>query len=263
MTKILLAAIEPADAASPRASPPRRPRQARRGVAHCVAPRPATGRCRTPCPLPCRSGSAVPASFGFEALAAQHRHQPPEPLAHRRYSRIFAMMPAMRTHSGALFLELPAAARREVVKAGAPIRIGLGPARGDPAARLEPHEAGIEGAHVQLQSAARHLLEARRDGVAMLRPQRRQRLQNHQVERPREDARACFICHSDGVIGATSLACQMEDTPESYLRAFLFVPEGLHRVQPRGPPRRPPPRDHRDGEHQQDRPIRPTPDRTA
>src|SRR5262249_55062235 len=103
----------------------------------------------------------------------------------------------------------------ELVVARPPIGLGQGPARRDPAAGLEPGEAGVERAHVELQRAARDLLQPRGDGVAVLRPERGQRLQDHEVERPLQDDGAC-IRHANGAY-AGPFGCQMETRPKELL----------------------------------------------
>ena len=53
--------------------------------------------------------------------------------------------------------------------------------------RAGPSEARMQRAHVQGERARRDLLEPGADGVAVLRPQRSERLQHHQVERAAQD----------------------------------------------------------------------------
>src|SRR5262249_20852389 len=63
------------------------------------------------------------------------------------------------------------------------VRVGGAPGALDPPPLLEADERGIERSLVQLERLRGNLLEARRYAVRMLRPHRRQRAQDDEVER--------------------------------------------------------------------------------
>jgi hypothetical protein len=67
--------------------------------------------------------------------------------------------------------------------------------------RISPGERVPTFAHVQLHTTARHLLETRRDGVSVRRPERGEGLQDHDVERPLQDVGIgrLFIRHANGI----------------------------------------------------------------
>ncbi len=79
--------------------------------------------------------------------------------------------------------ELTCPARRQAVELGAPVVLGRAPLRANPPLLLELHERGVERALIEPQRVAAHLLDAPRDAVAVLRPERVERLQNHEGER--------------------------------------------------------------------------------
>ena len=83
-----------------------------------------------------------------------------------------------------LFLlgELAPASRRERVETGLAVCFGGAPIPEDQTALLQPHQRRIKRAHIELQRAAGHLLEARGNGVAVQCPERIQRLKDYQVE---------------------------------------------------------------------------------
>src|SRR5882762_9873268 len=83
--------------------------------------------------------------------------------------------------------ELTPARRRERVEPGFAIGFRRAPISADEASLLQPHQRRIQGAHVELQGAAGHLLEACGDRVAVQRPERIQRLEDQQVERALQD----------------------------------------------------------------------------
>ena len=77
----------------------------------------------------------------------------------------------------------------EGVEPGAPVLLRRAPLRPDEAALLQPHQAGIERAHVEDECAVGNLLEPGGDRVAVRRAERDQRPQHHQVERAAQDFR--------------------------------------------------------------------------
>ena len=74
-----------------------------------------------------------------------------------------------------------AAGAGQLVELGPPVVVGRPPPRGDPAAPLQPVQGGVQRALRHLQRGARDLVEALRDGPAVLRPER-QRLEDQQIE---------------------------------------------------------------------------------
>lgn len=60
--------------------------------------------------------------------------------------------------------------RRERVETRLAIRFGGAPIPSDQTALLQSHQRRIERAHIKVQRAAGHLLEARGNGVAVQRP---------------------------------------------------------------------------------------------
>ena len=83
--------------------------------------------------------------------------------------------------------ELTPARRRDRVEPGFAIGLRSAPISADEASLLQPHQRRIQRAHVELQGAAGHLLEACGDRVAVQRPERIQRLEDQQVERALQD----------------------------------------------------------------------------
>src|SRR5260221_12411135 len=83
--------------------------------------------------------------------------------------------------------ELTPARRRDRVEPGFAIGLRSAPISADEASLLQPHQPRIQRAHVELQGAAGHLLEACGDRVAVQRPERIQRLEDQQVERALQD----------------------------------------------------------------------------
>src|SRR5437773_5644759 len=79
--------------------------------------------------------------------------------------------------------EMLFAGARDRVELGAAVVVAGAPAALDQALLLEPEERGIDGALIERQDAARHLLDAARDAVAVLRTHGLQRLEHHQIER--------------------------------------------------------------------------------
>jgi hypothetical protein len=92
------------------------------------------------------------------------------------------MMPTIRSHACVSFASWRPASRRERVETGLAACFGGAPIPEDQTALLQPHQRRIKRADIDLQRAARHLLEARGNGVAVQRSERIQRLKNHQVE---------------------------------------------------------------------------------
>src|SRR5436190_15766334 len=99
--------------------------------------------------------------------------------------------------------ELTPARRRDRVEPGFAIGLRSAPISADEASLLQPHQRRIQRAHVELQGAAGHLLEACGDRVAVQRPERIQRLEDQQVERALQDL---------------SLGLWLPDTPMIYHR---------------------------------------------
>jgi hypothetical protein len=54
----------------------------------------------------------------------------------------------------------------------------------------EAHERGIHRSFIQLQGVFTHLFQPPRDAIAVQRPHRVERLQDHQVQGPLQDLRA-------------------------------------------------------------------------
>ena len=76
------------------------------------------------------------------------------------------------------------------------------PIPAEQATLLQPHQRRIQRAHIELQRAAGHLLEARGNGVAVQRPERIQRLKDHQVECALQNVgfgSSGFIRHANGI----------------------------------------------------------------
>ena len=63
----------------------------------------------------------------------------------------------------------------------------------DPPFLLEPHERRIERPLIELQRMVGDLLEPRRQRIRVLRPHRRQRAQNDQIERALEELDAAVV----------------------------------------------------------------------
>jgi hypothetical protein len=98
--------------------------------------------------------------------------------------------------------ELTPTRRRDGVESRFAIGLRGAPIPAEQAALLQPHQRRIERAHIELQRATRHLLEARGNGVAVQRPKRVQRLQDHQVECALQNVgfgSSVFIRHTNGV----------------------------------------------------------------
>ena len=75
---------------------------------------------------------------------------------------------------------------------------------------LESNESGIEGALIEGERVIRHLREARGQTVCVLRPHRRQRAQDDQVQRSLKELDAGFFTsHSSGLYNAP-LECQVD-----------------------------------------------------
>ena len=63
--------------------------------------------------------------------------------------------------------ELTPPCRRDGVKSGLAIGLRSAPLPAEQATLLQPHQCGIQRAHIELQRAARHLLKTRGNGVAV------------------------------------------------------------------------------------------------
>ena len=64
------------------------------------------------------------------------------------------------------------------------ILLGLTPRTLNPALLFQPHQGRVEGSLVEAEQVLRELLQARRDGVSVLRTHALKRTQNNQIERP-------------------------------------------------------------------------------
>ena len=112
------------------------------------------------------------------------------------------MMPAIRSHACLSLGELTPARRRDRVEPGFAIGFRGAPIPAEQATLLQPHQRRIQRAHIELQRAAGHLLEARGNGVAVQRPERIQRLKDHQVECALQNVgfgSSGFIRHANGI----------------------------------------------------------------
>src|SRR6266487_6888829 len=91
-----------------------------------------------------------------------------------------------RDHAGPLpgfGVEVLLSGASDLVELRAAIVLARAPTARDEALLLEAEQRRIDGALIQRQHAAGHLLDAARDAVAVLRAQGLQGLQNHQIER--------------------------------------------------------------------------------
>src|SRR5215204_2194419 len=97
--------------------------------------------------------------------------------------------------------QLAPASRRQRVEPRLAIGVSGAPVPLHEPALLEPHQTGIQRAHVETQRSARHLLEPRCDRVPVLRAHRVQGLQYHQVERTLQHIGLgrLSISHANGV----------------------------------------------------------------
>src|SRR5437016_1855498 len=82
------------------------------------------------------------------------------------------------------------------VKLGLAVIVGRSPLRRDPALLQQPQQRRVHRTLVQLQHIAANLLDPPSNPETMLRPQRLQRLQNHQVERPLQYFRRLCFSHA-------------------------------------------------------------------
>src|SRR5438094_878315 len=98
--------------------------------------------------------------------------------------------------------ELASTGPGDRIKPGFPVVLRGAPARLNPAPLQQPHERRVHRSLVELQHVFAHLLDAPRDPVAVLRAQRLERLQDHEIERALQDvppiARGSFG-HAKGV----------------------------------------------------------------
>src|SRR5438874_6207081 len=116
--------------------------------------------------------------------------------------------------------ELTPARRRDRVKAGFAIGLRSAPISADEASLLQPHQRRIQRAHVELQGAAGHLLEACGDRVAVQRPERIQRLEDQQVERALQDlSLGLWLTGHANVLSPRTLDRQMKGRCEWELHA--------------------------------------------
>jgi hypothetical protein len=106
----------------------------------------------------------------------------------------------MRSDSTRLGGELPSSRRRDLVEARPAIVLRRPPLPAQEPALLQAHQARVERPHIELEGAVGDLLQPRRDRVAVRRSQRRQGLQDHEVQRALQN-----VC-----LGGTPLAIQME-----------------------------------------------------
>src|SRR5690349_21405595 len=102
---------------------------------------------------------------------------------------------------GFLGLELAPPGGGDRVEARAAAGVGDAPGAADEAALLEAHEPRVQRAHVEAERSAGDLLEPCRNRVAVQRPERGERLQNHEVERALQNVGPApvSIRHSNGV----------------------------------------------------------------
>ena len=111
------------------------------------------------------------------------------------------MIAVMRCHSAFSLASCRRPAGGDRVEARLAVVAGDAPFGAHQAALFEAHQAGIKRAHIQLQRTFRDLFEPRRNRVAVLRAECRERLQHHQVERSLQDVGFCrfFIRHANRV----------------------------------------------------------------
>jgi hypothetical protein len=114
---------------------------------------------------------------------------------------------------GLLGSQLTPAGRRELVAARPPVIRRHSPLATNEAALFEPHQPRIEGSHIDLQGAARDLLQSCGDRVAVQWPERSYGLKDHEVERALQDVGLCVcsIGHQNGLY-TSLLGSQMEKT---------------------------------------------------
>src|SRR5689334_23869949 len=97
--------------------------------------------------------------------------------------------------------ELPPAGRRNLVETRLAVVVRDVPLRAHETALLDTHQRRIQSPHIQSKRASGNLLQPRGDRVAMRWTERRQGLQNHQIECALKNIGlvACSIRHTNEV----------------------------------------------------------------